>query len=293
MYLDRKALDRAGIRDASLRTAYRFCRDLLNNWEDSALMGASTAFLPLRKRPPMWALAAFLWQTDAILDTGDPAFRRERYDTWCTQVRAALAAGTADDPVCLALLHTMRSWGMAADDVDAVLDGLRPDLTVTEYRTYTDLERYIHGLHRPVVRLGLRIMEPVAADAEDRAMAFATATQLMDFVCDVPEDVDLGRTYLPLDELRAFGLTPADLAAPTSSPEFRNLIHRQVDRVRHLWDYGKGLAEVVEPGCRPWLLRGIHEFEKTLTELDRRDYDIALSAPRFGARTWGVLTNVR
>jgi 15-cis-phytoene synthase len=293
LYLDRKALRRAGILSPSLGNAYLACRALLDTWEDGAVLAASTVMLPLHKRPPMWAIAGFLWQTDAILDTGDPALRPQRYREWLACVRSALATGSSVHPVCAALLDTMRTWGIERSDVDAVLDGLSSDLTVAEYPTYADLERYIQNLHVPVVRMGLRIMEPVAADAFDRAVAFATAAQLMDFVCDVPEDVGLGRTYFPLEELAAFGLTPADVASGAPGPALRALVRHQVARARNLWEYGRGLVDAVEPGCRAWLRRGVREMDTVLAEIERRDYDISLGPPRFGIRSWGVLAHAR
>jgi len=240
----------------------------------------------------MWALTALLWHTDGIVDTGDPDGRPARFAAWRACVLDAMATGRSEDPVCAALLHTVRAWGMARDDVEAHLDGIMADLTVTEYPTYAQWERHNQAANGPMVRMWMRIFEPVTADALDRAMAFATAIQLLDYVCDVPEDAGLGRTYLPLEDLRAFGVTPADLASAESSPTLRDLMRHQVDQVRRVWAYGKGVVDAVDPRCGPWLRRGIREFDRSLTEIDRRGYDIALGSPRFGMRSWRVLAHV-
>ncbi|MGW4214328.1 phytoene/squalene synthase family protein [Lentzea sp. NPDC004789] len=293
MYLNRKALNRAAILGPALRDAYLFCRAVLDKSEDRAVLGASTALLPLRKRPPMWALTAFAAYTDDLVDTGDPALRPVRYDVWCRQVRDALATGQSDHPICAALLHTVQTWGMAAADVEAYLDGLRADFTVTEYSTFGDLRDYIHRVDGPLVRLGLNIMEPIRDDATDRALALATAAQLADFVCDVREDAGEGRTYLPLSDLRAFGLVPRDIISGNHNPQVQNLIRLQMERVQSLWEHGKGIVDAVEPQCRAWLHRGIRELEALVVEFERRNYDISAGTPRFRVRTLGALTHAR
>jgi 15-cis-phytoene synthase len=293
VYLDRKALNRADILDPALRDAYLFCRAVLNRSEDLAALGSSTALLPLRKRPPMWALTGFATYTDDLVDTGDPALRPARYDAWRQQVRDALVTGHSDHPICAALLHTIRTWGVAATDVEAYLDGLRADLTVTEYSTFDDLREYNQRVNGPLVRLGLRILEPVHDEAGERALALAMAAQLADFVCDVFEDAGIGRTYMPLSDLHAFGLVPGDIISGDHDPRVQALIRLQMERVRSYWEYGKGIVDTVEPQCRVWLRRGIHELDALIAEFDRRDYDISAGTPRFRIRTLGALAHVR
>ncbi|MEK2479447.1 phytoene/squalene synthase family protein [Streptomyces noursei] len=282
MYLDRRALDRAGIRDSELREAYEVCRKLLFGSEDGALLITSTLLLPPHKRPHLWALGAFHWYTDTLLDSGDPAMRAERYRAWCSRVDTDLEVGQSGHPVCAAMLHTARTWGITMADIRAGIEGYRMDLAITEYPTYADLERYIDAVDGPCVRMGLCVLEPLTGEAYGRTLALATAMQLIDILYDMAEDARLGRTYVPLEDLHAFGLTLTDLCRGGLTPALRALVRHEVARVRALWAYANGVVNVVEPGCRMWLERIVAYYTAVLDDLERRDYDVTTGKPRLG-----------
>ena len=64
------------------------------------------------------------------------------------------------------------------------------------------------------------------------AETLGIALQLINIMRDVPEDWQLGRVYLPQDELAAFDVTEADLAAGVATPAFRRLMAFQGERAR-------------------------------------------------------------
>ncbi|NTX55424.1 squalene/phytoene synthase family protein [Myxococcus sp. CA039A] len=59
------------------------------------------------------------------------------------------------------------------------------------------------------------VTPPRQALLEPRATAFGRALQLTNILKDVREDLDLGRCWLPLDRMAAYGLEPATLALPS------------------------------------------------------------------------------
>src|SRR5260370_39702629 len=63
-------------------------------------------------------------------------------------------------------------------------------------------------------------------------------SQLAEHWQDVAEDLRAGRVYLPGKDLAAFGVTEADLAAPSASPPLRGLIAFQVRRAADLRNDG-------------------------------------------------------
>jgi 15-cis-phytoene synthase len=66
----------------------------------------------------------------------------------------------------------------------------------------------------------------------ERANTLGTALQLINIMRDVQEDEELGRVYLPQDELERFGVTELTL-----SPVWRELMAFQARRARaHLSD---------------------------------------------------------
>jgi phytoene synthase len=84
---------------------------------------------------------------------------------------------------------------------------MRADLVVTDYATYADLRRYMHGSAAVIGLQMLPVLGTVVPcdEAAPHAAALGVAFQLTNFLRDVGEDLDRGRVYLPADLLAAHG----------------------------------------------------------------------------------------
>ena len=85
------------------------------------------------------------------------------------------------------------------------------DQRVSEYETWADLKHYCVHSADPCGRLVLGVLrkldEPELVAASD---SVCTGLQLVNFLQDVPRDLELGRIYLPADDRRTFGDPPLD-----------------------------------------------------------------------------------
>jgi farnesyl-diphosphate farnesyltransferase len=76
-----------------------------------------------------------------------------------------------------------------------------------------------------------------SSPARIRALAaegrrYGRGLQLVNVLRDLPRDLRRGRCFLPADELRALGLTPADLLDPAAGSRVRPLLARWQARAR-------------------------------------------------------------
>ena len=142
---------------------------------------------PLRRRHRR------LWRRSA---TGTPTRL-----PWSDGVLADLERGRSADPVCLAVIDTIRRWDIPLSHFRDFLDSMRMDLTVTEYATFEDLTRYTWG---SAAVIGLEMM-PILGRAHENipwpalrphAIDLGVAFQLTNFIRDVAEDLGL-RAHLP------------------------------------------------------------------------------------------------
>jgi 15-cis-phytoene synthase len=108
------------------------------------------------------------------------------------------------------------------------------DLTITEYQTYEDLYEYVYGSAAVIGLQMVPILEPTDELAYARATELGVAFQLANFIRDVGEDLERGRIYLPLDELAQFGVTRADLEKRVATPQIKEALKFQIQRVRQL-----------------------------------------------------------
>ena len=242
-----RALTAAGITDPQLRADYETCRRL--HAKHGRTYYLATLFLPPEKRPYVWALYGFARYADEFVDSltdADP----QALLAWSTDFLDALGRGEAGDPVGRAMLHTMRRWSIPRTHVEAFLDSMRMDITVTGYPTYADLETYMYGSAAVIGLQMLPILEPVAPEAGARARTLGEAFQMSNFIRDVGEDLERGRVYLPQEDLDAFGVTREALAGGVVTAPVRELLRFEIARTRALYAFAEPGIDMLHPTSR-------------------------------------------
>ena len=229
-------LTAAGIIDPVLRQSYELCRQL--NAKHGKTYYLATLLLPPEKRPYVHALYGFARYADEIVDdlasTLTDKEKAQHLAVWGQNFLDKFESGQTDDPVCIAVLDTVRRWNIPRAHFEAFLHSMTMDLTVAEYQTYDDLYEYVYGSAAVIGLQMVPILEPTDQAAYVHATELGVAFQLANFVRDVGEDLDRGRVYLPLDELAQFGVSRADLEARVATPNIKAALKFQIERVREL-----------------------------------------------------------
>ena len=234
--MSKNDLAAAGITDPALMQSYELCRQL--NAKHGKTYYLATLLLPPEKRPYVHALYGFARYADEIVDdlastlTNDE--KAEQLNAWGQSFLDKFESGETDDPVCLAVLDTVRRWNIPREHFEAFLHSMTMDLTVTEYQTYEDLYEYVYGSAAVIGLQMVPILEPSDPTAYSHATELGVAFQLANFIRDIGEDLERGRVYLPLQELAKFGVTRADLEKRIATPAIKEAIKFQIARVRQL-----------------------------------------------------------
>lgn len=249
-FVSKSDLDAAGIFDPALRESYELCRQL--NAEHGKTYYLATLLLPPAKRPYVHALYGFARYADEIVDdlasTLTEAEKAQQLNVWGNEFLAKFDSGETDDPVCIAVLDTVRRWNIPREHFEAFLHSMTMDLTVTEYQTYEDLYEYVYGSAAVIGLQMVPILEPTSQDAYKYATELGVAFQLANFIRDVGEDLERGRVYLPLQELTQFGVSRADLEARIATPQIKAALKFQIARVRKLEESSRtGIAMLGAP----------------------------------------------
>jgi phytoene/squalene synthetase len=121
----------------------------------------------------------------------------------------------------------------------------------------------------------------IGRDGDAEAVALSddvcTGLQLVNFLQDVPRDLELGRVYLPAEDLRRFGVEALD----RPSPELRQVLEFEAERARALLASGEGLGRRLGGGR---VGRAVALFARgglaALEALERADWDIFNGRPR-------------
>ena len=268
-------LDAAGITDPVLRASYETCRRI--NAAHGKTYYLATLLLPRHKRPYVHALYGFARYADEIVDdlstAASPHERAADLELWSKRA----LAGDLDDGVLPALHDTVATWGIPVEHLEAFLDSMRMDLTVTGYATYDDLLTYVHGSAAVIGLQMLPILEPLpglhdvaAAYAQDLGVAF----QLANFLRDVGEDLQRGRVYLPQEDLALFGVTREHLQRGVVDGPVRRLLQFEIGRTRELFRSAEPGIRLVHPTSRDCLRTALRLYGGILDEIERADYRV-------------------
>lgn len=151
------------------------------------------------------------------------------------QVDAAFA-GEATWPVLRNVQPTIREFDLPREPFLRLIEANRIDQRVSSYETWGDLKHYCVHSADPCGRLVLGVLrlldEPELVAASDDV---CTGLQLVNFLQDVPRDLELGRVYLPAEDRRRFG----DPALDRPSEQLRELLRFEAGRAAGLLSAGE------------------------------------------------------
>jgi phytoene synthase len=266
--------------ETDLDAAYERCRQLHRRHGRTYYL--ATRLLPAWKRRHVHALYGFTRYADEIVDRTEdlpPAERAAQLTEWSSRFVAGLRGERDDDPLLPAVLHTIAVFDLSIDDFDAFLSSMAMDLTVTSYATYDDLLGYMEGSAAVIGTMMLPILgssDPVAA--REPARQLGLAFQLTNFIRDVGEDLDRGRTYLPDEHLAEFGVTRDDLIAARtaghSTPAIKALIKAEVAQAdKHYAAAAPGIPLLL-PGSQACMRTAYQLYGGILDEVVAADYDV-------------------
>ena len=197
--------------------------------------------LPPTKRRALATVYAVARRIDDIGDGELPLDEKRRaLDAMASTLRAPDAS--ADDPVIAALGQTMEVCDLPLDAFASLVRGVHMDLDGTVYRSIDDLVSYCRCVAGSIGRLSLAVftLDDDRGDAEDVRLAddLGVALQLTNILRDVREDYDMGRVYLPADDLERFGVAPEQLASADAPPAGADLIRFEAARAGQWFDRG-------------------------------------------------------
>ena len=180
---------------------------------------AGMRVLPRERRHAMYAIYAFARAVDDIADDlrGDPAERVRALDRWRSDIAALYAGGDPGQAAMLA--DTVRRYGPARSDFDAVIDGMAMDVAA-DLRWPRDavLDLYCDRVASAVGRLSVRVFGMDAAPGIALSHHLGRALQLTNILRDIDEDAAIGRVYLPAEALAAADVPVGDVAAVVADP---------------------------------------------------------------------------
>lgn len=205
------------------------------------------ALLPRAQRQSMRVVYAVCRTIDDLGDAGPQSTseRRAALDDFEADLDRCWG-GSPTHPVLVALSETLRRVDLPADPFHRLIAANRMDQERTRWEDFSDLLEYCRHSATPVGELVLAVLGVRDSTSVVLSDHTCIGLQLVNFWQDIRRDLDdNGRIYLPQSDMRVFGVTDADIAAPVASPRVRELIALQTDRARTHLEAGAPLARRV------------------------------------------------
>lgn len=207
--------------------------------EKTAASGSSFYYsfksLPQKKRRAIIALYAFCREVDDVVDEcSDADVARTTLNWWRGQV-ADIYAGKPQHPVCQALVPIVEDFNLSQELLQEIIDGMEMDLDFPRYADFKSLQLYCYRVASVVGLLTVEIFGYRDRQTLKYAHDLGIAFQLTNIIRDVGEDARRNRIYLPMDEMRQFGVTAADILNGNETENFQKLMAFQVERAQRFY----------------------------------------------------------
>ncbi len=273
-----------------LRAAYGVCRHIARSAAKNFYYGFLV--LPTRKRDALSAVYAFMRRADDICDNPEIPLeqRREKLAQWMGSLRRIVDGERTDDPVLFALADAQRRFNIPLELLEKLVQGTAMDvpeqplvdarsgfdLTAPriQYETFDQLYDYCYHVASVVGLVCIRIFGYSDAKAEKLAEETGVAFQLTNIIRDVKEDAQMGRVYLPREDLARFGLEPRSLANGAGPASFRKVLEFETERARKYYASATELMPLIDEESQPALWTLVEIYRRLLEKIAARHYDV-------------------
>ena len=226
-----------------LHEAYRVCEETVRSHYEN--FPVASRFLSAGHRISLAAIYAFARRADDIADTQAPSVERlEALDAIEAALLRALD-GAPEGPILTALADSVERHRLPSEPFFDLLQAFRQDARDTTYASWDDLLGYCRGSANTVGRLVLSLYgidDPKTIRASDDV---CTALQLTNFWQDLGADLERGRLFIPLEDLRRFGIERDSLTRPASRRALSRLLEHECRATDDLFLRGRPIVRRV------------------------------------------------
>jgi squalene synthase HpnC/squalene synthase HpnD len=233
--------------------------------------------LPRDKRNALFALYAFMRLIDNVSDEpGDLEAKRRGLARWRGMLDEAIAGDTSAHAILPALADSITRFNIPTRYFHDLILGAEMDLTVATYATFDQLSEYCYRVAGTVGLTCLHVFGFRDPRDPDLAERLGLAFQLTNIIRDVKADLEMGRVYLPQEDLERFGCTKNDLQGPLTQG-VQALLEFEAERAWRFYEEGVGLVGQIDSDSRATLWALVRTYSTLLARMEERHFDVFTS----------------
>ena len=253
----------------SLDESYAYCRKVARGRAKNFYY----SFLLLEKpqRDAVCAIYAFMRYCDDLSDDVSGGSTPATMERWRSDMVAALTGQCDSHLVWPAFRDAVDRYRIPHEYFHQMIDGVSSDLVPRKVETFEELYKYCYQVASVV---GLTIIH-IFGFEDPKALLLAekcgVAFQLTNIIRDVREDWELGRRYIPAEDLIRFGADPLNLGE--TDGWFRTLVFEGM-RARAYYDESRPLIGMVHPKSRRSLWALVEIYSRLLKRIEDFGFNV-------------------
>jgi len=272
---------------------YEECRLVTQEYSKTFFLGSQ--LLGSEEQRAVWAIYNWCRATDELVD-GPAAETTTMADleAWEKKTSSLFEATKTEDLLDLALIDSIRKFKLIQRPFDDMIGGMAMDLVKERYETFQELEVYCYRVAGTVGIMTLPILgfdlgsggavsdeeEKQQIDTIDSALALGLAFQLTNILRDIGEDAQRGRIYMPLEDLRAYGIEEEEVFAASRGESklwldqrWRNFMQFQIARCRGYYEKAAVGIIGLSDDSRLGVMTALNVYGEILDAIYRNEYN--------------------
>ena len=236
----------------------------------------SARMLPQERRWATYALYGFCRYADNLID--NPRSRttmelEEEINFISNELKRAYRTGESEHPILKPFIVVAMKYGIPIEYPLELLKGVLMDIKATRYQTFDELYLFCYRVAGVVGLMMTYVLGYKSDKAFDYAEKLGIAMQLTNILRDIKEDKNMGRIYLPLDELSRFGITEDDIINERVTLNFKRLMQFQVERAHQYYEQADKGIPMLEGKAQFAIYSASKIYQGILRKIEARDYN--------------------
>jgi phytoene synthase len=264
----------------TLEDAYNYCRKISRDHAKTFYL--ASMFLPKKQQNPIFAIYALLRTVDDVVDMAEDKLKAglitsdeisKMLEGWKSRLKACYAGKHDNDPIMMAWQDTLKSYTIPIDLPLDLMDGVAMDIEFKPFETFDELYVYCYKVAAVVGLMTSEIFGYRDKQALQHAIELGIAMQLTNILRDIGEDVDRGRIYLPLEDLRRFNYSKEEFMQKRINDNFINLMKFQIERARGYYRSSEKGIPMLEKQARFAVCISSVNYGNILSAIESNNYD--------------------
>jgi 15-cis-phytoene synthase len=270
----------------SLEKAYEYCENVTKTHAKSFYFAAK--FLPKDKQRPIYALYALCRhvddEIDEITEESSEAEAIQAVEKWRTELKNIyelvgkgedLSPEKAENAVFLVWHDVLKKYKIPLELPLELMKGVLMDTRIKRYETFDELYVYCYRVASTVGLMSSEIFGYTGGQQTlDYAEALGIAMQLTNILRDVGEDAEMGRIYVPQEDLQKFGITEEQIFSRRFDDNFLELMKFEIERAREYYRRAENGIPFLTPETRFTVLLALRLYSNILNEIERQNYNV-------------------